>query len=673
MGNSIWKNSDNTDNNILYEKLYENVDEFFSKLEGSKVLEYREGQHTMALDIVDTIKDKQILLVEAEVGIGKSYAYLIPILNFAKENNNFKGCIIATSTIALQEQLLNDVKKASEMLGIDDINVVLAKGKNNYICRKRLEEFLINKDNERYRYILDEISESDSYDRNDFDNVSERIWREINVRNCIQYSCPHYANCKYVMQREDFSNNKQVIITNQALLAQHLKTDVDDRIFSDVDMIIIDEAHNLEENVRNAYKDTIDKRKIEGAMYHLYSSVALYDEDFIPDSSFFESLNDFFTKLRSSAKTIMKKNELEVTSYIDHSRVAFNSGPALNNSINSLITSIHNSIAVAQNKNKQNKMESLNKQALTTLDNFVNLLQDILKSNQSQNIYWVDFLDYNGKYVQLSYAPKKINELTASMFSKVDSGIALTSATLTTGNSQYDYFSDSIGLDKVVGKSILKEFSLESPYDYENNALLYCPRDISNPKNKDKYLQDLVEKIKELLELTEGKSLILFTSKNDMNYVYNEMKKYNFDFPLYVQSDGASTKHLKQKFENEVNSCLFATGSFYEGIDIKGESLSSVIIARLPFPIVDPVIEAKSNIYKDGFQEVYLPEMLLKLKQGVGRLIRSGTDKGIVSILDSRFLDYDEKYQNTLTASLPFTNVTDDIEEVKKFVGSKLR
>lgn len=671
MGNSIWKNDNKKDINT--DSLYEKVDEFFSQLEGSKVLEYREGQHTMALDIVDTIKDKQILLIEAEVGIGKSYAYLIPLLSFAKDNKDFKGFIVATSTIALQEQLLNDVKKASEMLGLKDINVVLAKGKNNYLCRKRLDEFLINNDNKQYRYILDEISKTGGYDRNDFDGINEKVWREINVRNCIQYNCPHYANCKFVMQREDYSNNKQVIITNQALLAQHLKNDFDDRIFSDVDMIVIDEAHNLEENVRNAYKDTIDKRKIEGAMYHLYSSVALYEEEFIPDTIFFDSLNDFFTKLRSSAKTVMKKSEVEVNSYNDCNRVAFNCGPGLNSSIKQLITSIQNSIAVAQAKNKETDIDTLNKSALITLNNFIYLLQDIMKSNKSENIYWVDFLDYNGKYVQLSYAPKRINELTASMFSKVDSGIALTSATLTTGDSHYDYFSDSIGLDKVVGKSVLKEFPLESPYDYENNTLLYCPRNISNPKNKDVYLKDLVDKIKLLLELTNGRSLVLFTSKNDMNYVYNEMKKYDFDFPLYVQADGVSTKHLKQKFEQEVNSCLFATGSFYEGIDIKGESLSSVIIARLPFPIVDPVIEAKSNIYKDGFQEVYLPEMLLKLKQGIGRLIRSSTDKGIVSILDSRFLDYDEKYQNLLTSSLPFSNITDDLEEVKKFVGQKLK
>lgn len=158
-----------------------------------------------------------------------------------------------------------------------------------------------------------------------------------------------------------------------------------------------------------------------------------------------------------------------------------------------------------------------------------------------------------------------------------------------------------------------------------------------------------------------------------MNYVYEQINDLSFDFPLYIQREGISNQKLKEHFEKDTRSCLFATGTFYEGIDIKGESLSNVIIARLPFPIVDPVIEAKASVYTDGFTNVYLPEMLIKLKQGAGRLIRSSSDKGIISILDSRFSDFDEKYEHMLTASLPFPNITSDLEEVKRFANEKLR
>lgn len=139
-----------------------------------------------------------------------------------------------------------------------------------------------------------------------------------------------------------------------------------------------------------------------------------------------------------------------------------------------------------------------------------------------------------------------------------------------------------------------------------------------------------------------------------MQYVYDKIQISFPDYPMYLQQDGINIQKLKQKFTQNVNSCLFATGTFFEEIDVKGESLSSVIITRLPFPVVDSIIEEKASEYQDGFKKVYLPEMLLKLKQGAGRLIRSGEDKGIVSILDSRFLDYDEKYDHLLTRSLPF-------------------
>lgn len=669
--NEIWKSNQSSHIILQEDPLYNDVDDFFTRLEGSKVLEYREGQHTMALDIVDTVRDKQILLIEAEVGIGKSYAYLIPLIYSMKDNDNFKGFIIATSTIALQEQLLKDVEKVSAMLGMENIEVTLAKGKNNYLCRKRLEEFLLYGDNQKYQYILDGVIKKDLYDRNDFDGISEKVWKSINVRNCNMRDCRYYTDCKFTLKRDNYGKDKQIIITNQALLTQHLKSDKS--IFGETDMIVIDEAHNLENNVREAYRSTIDKRKIEGTMYHLYGSVASAHEDFVPDKVFFEQLNDLFSKLRNSAKTIMKKNEIVDSSYSDYNRVPFICGPSLKATIQDLIQSIQTAIMIVQNKEIINGYQSLNKSYLEKINEFVLILKDLLKSKDSKNIYWVDFLDADGKYVQLSYTPKKTNDLTAQLLSKLDTGVVLTSATLTTGNDNYQYYANSIGLDNIVGKSVLKEFPIESPYDYDNNTLLYCPRDIANPNNRAEYLNGLIRRIRELLEITDGRSLVLFTSKQDMNYVFEQMDSLDLDIPLLIQKEGISNKKLKERFEQDTRSCLFATGTFYEGIDIKGQSLSSVIIARLPFPIVDPVMEEKASNYKDGFQNVYLPEMLLKLKQGTGRLIRSSTDKGIVSILDSRFLEYDEKYEHMLTASLPFTNITSELDDVKKFANEKLR
>ena len=243
MEKSIWKKVHIREED---ESLYKEVDQFFESLNGSKELEYREGQHTMALDIVDTIRDRQILLIEAQVGIGKSYAYLIPLLTAVKNNSNFQGFIVATSTIALQEQLLKDVHLVAEMLGMDSVDVVLAKGKNNYLCLSRLSEYLKEAGTESYHKILEKILEDGGSDRHDFEEIPESVWRKVNVKNCKLYSCPNYGKCKYVVQRENYSAGKKVIITNQDLLVQHMKRGEDSNIFSPVDMIVIDEAHNFE-------------------------------------------------------------------------------------------------------------------------------------------------------------------------------------------------------------------------------------------------------------------------------------------------------------------------------------------------------------------------------------------------------------------------------------------
>jgi len=666
---SIWKNvTVKEEDGSLYEK----VDEFFESLHGSRELEYREGQHTMALDIVDTIRDKQILLIEAQVGIGKSYAYLIPLLTAMKNEESFHGFIIATSTIALQEQLLNDVNKVAEMLNIGPIDVVLAKGKNNYMCLSRLSEFLKESGNEKYQDILNKIVNEGGMDRGDFSILPESVWRKINVRNCRAYTCPYYGTCKFVVQKEDYSKGKKIVITNQDLLAQHLKQGNDSTIFSETDMIVIDEAHNFEDKLRNAYVEAIDKRRIEGAIYHLYQSVS-YNDEFYPSPEFFQNLNDFFTKIRFSAKHIMKKNRVDIEDFSDYGRIQFVCNNTMKQVILKLNQSILDAINEVKSRNQQNDVDTLDSRPLEILEGFGRILIDLLKGKNADNIYWANFLDHDGKYLQLAYSPRHLDKIASNILSHTKAGVVLTSATLD-ANDHYNYYSDSIGLNHVVGKAVLKEFPISSPYDYQTNTILYCPDDIVNPnEDHELYLDQIAEKIKNLIGVTKGRSLILFTSKKDMTYVYDRLQQDCLDYPLYVQQDGGNNLKLKEKFEENIDSCLLATGSFFEGIDIKGESLSSLIITRLPFPIVDPVVEDKASTYHDNFQKVYLPEMLLKLKQGTGRLIRSETDKGIVSILDSRFLLYNEKYSNLLTDSLPFGEVTTDFEDVKKFVSAKLR
>lgn len=187
-------------------------------------------------------------------------------------------------------------------------------------------------------------------------------------------------------------------------------------------------------------------------------------------------------------------------------------------------------------------------------------------------------------------------------------------------------------------------------------------------KDHDLYLDSLAKKVAEMIRITNGKSLVLFTSKTDMKEVYQRLQEQEFPFDLLIQEEGKNAEVIKEKFKNDINSTLLASGSFWEGIDVKGESLQQVIITKLPFPVVDPIIQEKASQYTNGFEKVYIPEMLVKLKQGTGRLIRSATDQGIITILDSRTPEYIE----TLTDNLPFSNVTADLEKVKEFADKKL-
>lgn len=663
---SIWDNK----SKFSDRELFFQVDDFFNNIEKSKYLQYRDGQRSMAYSVLDTIRDKQVLLIEAGVGIGKSYAYLIPLILSIKNDPKFKGFVIATSTIALQEQLIDDVEKVSKMLNVPSIDVVLAKGKNNYICRRRLNDFLKTTGNEKYQYILDEVLKSDSIDRKDFQDISDKMWNNFNVKVCANMACPYYTDCKIRRERDSYKNAK-VIITNQDLLINDLKKSSNERLLGDNKTIVIDEAHNLEEKIRNSYVMALDKRYIEALLYHLYYSVSDYDESFLVDDEVFNDLTNFFVTIRSNAKNEIRKINSSIDNYINYNRVRFSCNSKLEEVVKKLIDSISKAINIVVAKNSPNRY-NIDKKSMEKLEQFNDILHDILRKEKSKNIYWVDFIDYNGKYLRLTYAPKKIDDISAALFSKINPGVILTSATLTTGGNNYDYYSKSIGLDKIVGKSVLKEFPEKSPYDYDENSILYCPTDIPSPKDKDEYLDAITNRIRELMTLTGGKTLVLFTSKDDMNYVYKKIDPSSFDFKVYVQND-SDVKKIKDEFEKDTSSCLFATGSFYEGIDVKGSSLSQVIIAKLPFSIVDPVMNYKSSNYVDGFESIYLPDMITKLKQGTGRAIRSESDTAVISILDSRINNYNIKYDNAIFDALPFSNITDNIDEVEKFVKKKIK
>lgn len=657
-------NTKNTSNKKMLEKLYNYIEDYFENCE-KYGLQVRDGQYQMALSTFDAIESYQHLIIEAGVGIGKSYAYLIPLLYYHSLAD--VSFIISTSTIALQEQLEKDIAKLSKQLRIP-IDVVVAKGMTNFICLNRLENFLKSQ-KEDSPYLNEFVI--DKQDRKDYPTIKDDIWNMITVDGCSYNRCENCTKCEFYKRRTKMKTITGAIICNHDLLVEELSriSKYERQLFRNVAFIICDEAHNLENKVRSAKTKEIKisnaKSSIRDAIKRL-EKIRYYEFNYNKIASMIDGLSKQINN--NVLKTIeeIKKDNIDLD---DFSKLEFK--------FDKKIIDLSDKILIA--------LKDLNDSIQMFLDEDTEILEDELngcidmfrvlsQGNKGNYLFWIE-RKKNKNYIY--YAPKNIDEISYNLFFKKSEFDELfnrptrtfifTSATLSTEKKDYSYFMKNIGAEKVEN-GLAIEGPYDSPYDYDKNTMLYYCNDIANPRNKEKYLEQLVDKIKELIQITNGKALVLFTSKSDMNYVYSKVGNKIGDINIYIQNDGSSQDIIKNKFKDDINSVLFSTGIFWEGIDIKGPSLSNLIIARLPFPVADPILEYKSSLYgKDGFDKVYIPEMLIKLKQGVGRLIRSETDKGIVCILDSR-MSKSEKYKDVVKRTLPIKRFVDNIDELKQFV-----
>ena len=518
-----------TDN---FRKIGEEVYTFFVDTVIEKGYENREGQWDMSCEITDAMKRKQHILVEAGVGIGKTFAYIVPLLFYHKKYG--RPIVIATSTIALQEQLESDINVVENIIGYHP-EIILVKGQNHFLCRNRADQFFFhNKNKENNKEIYEEI-ENGGCERNDWDiNISDKIWNQINVREfnpvfCRQ-NCVHKDYCYYYKMRGELRTTNGIILCNQDLLTR------------DVD-------NGIEELQEQEY--------------------------------FWESM---------------------------------------------------------------------------------------LKGD-SEDIFWMNAK--GTKEVILSSCPKNVNQLIEQLyFSDSNFTTILTSATITSGSEEdykdrYKYFSQNTNFP--IEKGYISEPKI-SPFNYDEHALIYYTENMPHPsKERNKFIAQGVEEIKQILEISKGKALILFTAKSDMQEVYEKLKEA-VPYKVLVQNAGSSQTDILKEFKRDVNSVLLGTGAYWEGISVEGTALSNLIIFRLPFPVPEPIIDYKIKAADNGLMEVLVPEMIIKLKQGIGRLIRSDKDFGIVSIIDSRVGENSNAlYKSVIWESLPIKNRTSDINEVAEF------
>lgn len=613
------------------------VKQFFDKAVKLYGYQVRNGQNEMAMEVSRAVTEKKPLAVEAEVGIGKSYAYLVPVLiQYFRER---KQVIIATSTIALQEQLYRDAEKVMELLGVNS-EIILAKGMKNYLCMKRLSNFRRRSDNLCLK-VLWNWADAGRQDRTQIPlNLEDAVWNKLCVcnfgnRHCQQ--CAFISKCTYSQMRRKLLNGNQIVICNQNMLVSHFVNEqFARRIFSkSISTIIVDEAHNLEPRFRDAFTKNYTKHELIQAVKKCTKYSRVRNSNKIAETVKNDILR-LFQNFRSQINLQQKQADGDVTAFFFQQ----------NSETNTLMRRIRKNVTLFENEDE--------------LLEIYYFFREVMNADKKQ-IVWLE----KEPEIHLCVCKKDIRPDISELLFRDRRCTILTSATIS-NSIDYSYFLNCISFPKNGVISNPKK----SPFDYDNKTNLYCSTalPIPNPEQRTEYRQKSVPEILKLLEITDGRTLILFTSRKDMDYVYTKLSNLHLPYKILKQNISFSQEHQLEKFRNDVNSVILGTGTYWEGINIEGESLSQVIIYRLPFPVPDPILEYRMSQTQHSVTDVAVPEMIIRLRQGAGRLIRSETDKGIVSILDPRISSQSRKsYRASVLNSLPIKNRTENIEEIRIF------
>lgn len=646
---------------------------FFEKKLPSLGYSVRKPQIEYTEDILSMLKNRnKSLIIEAEVGTGKSFGYLAPLLQLQSVDRGGFSVVISTGTIALQEQLMEDIKLLKDYMGLS-INPVLAKGMSHFLCKSRINE-RYGKHPKKPDWINHWTQVSEYGDKADLNRLIPNIndvWGKVNVSKCSFRKCAFFSECKYMELRDRMKKNNSVIVTNHDQLianAKSLKVGRNPLFPLDTSIIIIDEAHNLEEKARNSLSESWGLGEIKNLLYSIGKFLSRsdnYEENEKTKKRILTRLEKVFHNLNLYCiqKSGDDGNDIQT----------FKIELTHEDEIDILIEDLNDFNISAQLLDVDNdELDDI----LYKSEVLISFLSDIIE--QHNRIYWLEMRKNNYKSLRLNSIPKEMGEIIHNyLFEVIDKPIILTSATISqpgmTNYDKYDYLINSLGMDSLTTGQLAVADPKPSPFNYDSNALIYIPNDLPSRKEKEQYKKAAFSEILRLLKLTDGRAMILFTSKEDMMDVYKNLRVLNLPWNILVQVEGSSQNEIKDQFIKDEKSVLLSTGIFWEGMNIPGPSLSNLIIYKLPFPVPHPILDYKSSQVDDGFSQVYIPEMLIKLRQGLGRLIRKETDKGIATVLDSRLsIKQDKKYRETILESIPYKNITEDFKDVESFVNEKL-
>ncbi|HEY0099449.1 MAG TPA: ATP-dependent DNA helicase [Pyrinomonadaceae bacterium] len=633
--------------------------------------EFRPGQIQMAEAVLRAFEERRHLLVEAGTGTGKTLAYLVPAIAAATARG--ERVIISTGTKNLQEQLMEkDIPFLQRVLP-KKFTAAYMKGRNNYACLQRIKRaesapILDGLDDiDHFEEVRRWARDSQTGDRAELVQLPENLsfWRHIDARSeiCMGQKCPDYDPCFITRMRQRAQDADIVIVNHHLFFADlALRGGEYGQVLPDYSAVIFDEAHSIEDVAAEYFGHQVSSYQIEDLLRDL-QILPVTDVDANKEltraggrvARFSERFWQGFQERGEEGRapilpgTFARKNprgEIEATALGD-------SYLSLDGALNRMETTL----------------DALREQP-PEVENLIRRIREvrfglefIVAGDDKRYVYW---MERRGRGMFLRASPIDVSTLLQDkLFERVET-VVMTSATLASAGS-FTFARERLGLND----EKTDELIAPSSYDYQNQSVLYLPPRMPDPRSP-QWAEAAAAEVLRILEVTDGRAFVLSTSLSGMRALYERVAP-QVDFPCFMQGTAAKSA-LLDKFRTTPNAVLFATSSFWQGVDVRGDALSCVIIDKLPFAVPsDPIVAARQRFIEDAggssFYEYSVPQAIISLKQGLGRLIRSATDRGVLSVLDPRLRT--QPYGRQFIKSLPPCRVTSDLKEVARvFVES---
>ncbi|WP_071459924.1 ATP-dependent DNA helicase [Bacillus massilinigeriensis] len=604
----------------FHQKLGDWIGDVFYDILPEAGFEIRDEQIFMAFQLEKAFKDKKTIFAEAGVGTGKTIVYLLYAICYARYTR--KPAIIACADETLIEQLVKkegDIKKLEKALNLE-IDVRLAKSREQYLCLNKLDA-QISADAEDYDDVYDQLppfalgegnvlQKFKKYgDRKDYPSLTDEQWEKIGwdpLQDCL--GCSRYHRCGMTLQREHYRNALDLIVCSHDFYMEHVWTKESRKregqlpFLPESSCIVFDEGHLLEFASQKALTYRFAERTLTSLLERIMENdirertLLLMEEAILLNEGFFEELDKNSWESGSSEKITVKRTD-KLMNY---------AGRLL-----SLLDAIQEELVF------DSEMFILNEYSLKIVEEHLDQISFSLSLfvRRKDGINWLERMDEEKTLVIM---PKMVNEILRKEVFSEKKPIVFSSATLS-DNKSFNYIASSLGIDDYLSLSV------QSPFDYENRMAIRVLQ--FSEENFNRKVNYVIERLKE----TGGRTLVLFSNRRDLEQVKLQAANHDWSFPLLFEGD-AEISMLVSRFQNEEDSVLFSL-NLWEGLDVPGTALENVIIFSLPFPPNDPVFKARRKESDNPVIEVDLPYMLLRLRQGIGRLIRTSEDSGRVDIL----------------------------------------